>query len=328
MLFGRSKPQSKVVLLLDVEQGSVGGALLRTTPGQPPKLFGELRVALRVMPTRDAQSLLGEATRGVQEVLAHAAHLLARLRHSPATGDMGELSHVGLFLGAPWGVPNLSSGTPQFMSSMRLAVSNALNKSLGDVPVSLYTALGGVHAGAARLIPTDSYLLSLVGGEVTELLNIVNGEPVGYATAPAGRHTIARTLRAHGLSAAEASSAIKVRPAILAEPINLAAEHWAGQVAHAAAPLVARAPVSNIYVVSHALPGEDGAWFAKTLSASEPFAALFAGGGEVRSLLGRHAAPYIAAHAEQPDIVLLLQALYSDALFYNWFIVRLLVCVI
>ena len=52
MLFGRKKAPEKTILTLDVEQGSVGSALVRISPNEPPRIFGEFRTHLPLGDTR------------------------------------------------------------------------------------------------------------------------------------------------------------------------------------------------------------------------------------------------------------------------------------
>ncbi|KKU53746.1 MAG: hypothetical protein UX77_C0038G0001, partial [Parcubacteria group bacterium GW2011_GWA1_47_11] len=43
MLFGGKKDAERTVLILDVESGSVGSALVQLMPDKQPKLSGEMR---------------------------------------------------------------------------------------------------------------------------------------------------------------------------------------------------------------------------------------------------------------------------------------------
>src|SRR4051812_18412130 len=115
MLFGKKQPEEKTVLILDVENGSVGSALVRLVENQPPKLFGETRIELPVLHTRDSASLMREVSRGLNHALVHAAEVAGRLRNTPMgqarvqedLQNMGQISHSAVFLSAPWGSPNL-----------------------------------------------------------------------------------------------------------------------------------------------------------------------------------------------------------------------------
>ncbi len=333
MLFGKKKPDGKTLLLLDIEQGSVGSALLRVSPGEPLKLFGETRVSLRVLPTRDAITLLRETRGAIREALAHAAQVGSRLRNVPAQAqaagvlrDIGEISHAAVFLGAPWGVPNLESGIPAFIASMSEAVESALEESLGSLPHTFYTATGGIMAGASRVLSFgrshtgeayDTYLLALVGGELSELVLFSKGAAAGYASAPVGRHTLVRTLRAHGLSDEETRSVTHLDiNGPVTEALVLAARHFAVQLADAAAPLLARVGARRVWVLAQGAAADNASeWFARALTASGDFNALFPQGGELRALKAAYVTPYIAAHEEFPDLRLSLQALYGDGLF-------------
>ncbi len=309
-LFGQKKPEGKTLLLLDIENGSVGSALVHLEPDQPLKLFGEKRAHLRVLPTRDSQSLLTEIRTGVRQVAEHVAHLAASLRQHNTTEHIGGISRAAIYLGAPWGQPDLASGNPNFVGRMRDIVSHELN-SLGNMPYSFFTATGGVLGGASRVLPNDdTYLLCIVGSEVTELLLVHNNSSSGYATLPLGTHTLVRTMRAHGFSDAEAHSAMRLSPDHT-EPMLAAQKHFAHEFEATVAPLLQHAPVRRVWVVSR---GELGEWFAKALSNSANIASLFPQGGEVRVLRAAHIAPYMTVHAHEPDLLLGLHALHAEVL--------------
>src|SRR5690349_19059259 len=120
MLFGK-KPDGKTLLVLDIEQGSVGSSLVRLSSSEPPRLFGETRIALKVLPTRDTISLLREVAAGLRTALHHAAQVASRLRNAPegknseSLKTIGVVSHSTVFLGAPWGAPSLRDATPHFV---------------------------------------------------------------------------------------------------------------------------------------------------------------------------------------------------------------------
>lgn len=310
MLFGSKKPEGKTLLLLDVENGSVGSALVYLESGERPKLFGEMRRNLRILPTRDSRSLLEEIRRGAHEAVTHAATIAARLRQHGAA-HIGTPSRAAVYLGAPWGRPDLASGTPAFVGQMRDAIHDELHAT-GSVPPDFFTATGGVLGGVERALPyDDTYLLCIVGGEVTELLLVHKHAASGYATLPLGTHTLVRTMRAHGFSDAEAHSAMRLPTTAHQEPIRAAQTHFAEEFEAAVGPLLRFAPVRRMWVVSR---GELGEWFARALSGSAGVANLFPQGGEVRVLRAAHITPHIAAHAHEPDLLLGLHALHAEVL--------------
>jgi len=310
MLFGPKKPEGKTLLLLDIENGSVGSALVHLEPNKPLRMFGEKRAHLRVLPTRDSQSLLREIQHGVHTLASHVAELAASLRQHDNTTHVGSISRAAIYLGAPWGQPDLQAGAPNFVGRMRDIVSHELGR-VGGMPHSFFTTTGGVLGGARRVLPNDdTYLLCIVGGEVTELLLVHNNASSGYATLPLGTHTLVRTMRAHGFSDAEAHSAMRLSPDH-AEPMLAAQKHFAQEFEVAVGGLLEHAPVRRIWVVSR---GELGEWFAKALSGSANIASLFPHGGEVRVLRAAHVAPHLTAHAHEPDLLLGLHALHAEVL--------------
>jgi hypothetical protein len=312
MLFGRTKPEEKTVLILDVENGSVGSALVRLQGGESPKLFGETRFDLPVLHTRDSASLMREVDVGLRHALVHAAEVAARVRNHASTEDAGMISNAAVFMSAPWGSPNLAAGQPDFASSMAALVATRIDESLGRVPQSLYTTAGAAHYSVRHILPYDErYLLCVISGEISELVLVVDGEVVGYATMPLGRHLGVRTLRSHGgLSDHEARSAMRLNASHLAEPMSAAANHYAEQLAETAADLLKLGRVEHVYIVAHDGAGD---WFGKALAQSEVMTQLFPRGGTVRALRPEHIQPHIAAHAERPDLMLMLQALFTSS---------------
>jgi len=308
-LFGNKQPEGKTLLLLDVENGSVGSALVHLQPDQPLKLFGERRANLRVLPTRDSQSLLREIQHGIHTAASHIAELAASLRQHDTTNQAGSISRAAIYLGAPWSQPDLAQGTPSFVGRMRDIVRREL-ELLGPMQHSFFTATGGVLGGASRALPNDdTYLLCIVGGEVTELLLVHNNNASGYATLPLGTHTLVRTMRAHGFSDAEAHSAMRLPPDH-AEPMLAAQKQFAHEFEATVGTLLHHSPIKRVWVVSR---GELGEWFAKALSNSANVAGLFPQGGEVRVLRASHVAPHLTAHAHEPDLLLGLHALHAEA---------------
>ncbi|MDP4020893.1 MAG: hypothetical protein Q8P58_02540, partial [Candidatus Adlerbacteria bacterium] len=68
-LFGKKKDDGRTILILDVESGSIGGALVRFSSGQQPKVFGETRHPLPLRATYEPQILADLALREVEQVL-------------------------------------------------------------------------------------------------------------------------------------------------------------------------------------------------------------------------------------------------------------------
>ncbi|HEY6019216.1 MAG TPA: hypothetical protein VIY48_04735, partial [Candidatus Paceibacterota bacterium] len=237
------------------------------------------------------------------------AEMAARLRQHDSAAPMGSISRAAIYLGAPWGQPDLVAGSPSFVDTMRDTVRHELNV-LGDIEHSFFTNTGGVLGGVSRALPhDDTYLLCVVGGEVTELLLVHNHSASGYATLPLGTHTLVRTMRAHGFTDVETHSAMRLPMSNDIEPMLAAQRHFAKEFEAAVSPLLHNTNIKRVWVVSR---GELGEWFAKALSNSAEIAGLFPQGGEVRVLRASHIAPHMSAHAHEPDLLLGLHALHAE----------------
>lgn len=309
MIFGPKKPQGKTILLVDVENGSVGAALVRLEEGKAPALFGEVRQYASVEPTRSSTSLLQSARDGLHNTLRKVSEVVARLRNNPRTAPTAELTHAAIFLAAPWGKPDFAAG-PSFASVVQEQARLALHSTLGRMPLSYYTAAGSVAAGMRRLMPYEqSYLVCNVTGEVSELMLVHNGVVTGYATVPMGRHSVVRTLRAHGgMGEHEAHSLLRLGNTHHAAS-EAAARFYAEELAETVESLLRRSPVESVYIVGH---GREGEWFARALSQSGVVGDLFPQGGVVRALTPRHVSAHLQSHGERPDLPLSLQALFAD----------------
>src|SRR3989338_8912464 len=115
MLFRGKKSPERTILLLDVENGSVGSALLRLSPGKQPKLFGETRAVTQVGMSRSGGTLAAQIETAARDALRTIFGTAARVRLHPKTAPLGKISSVAVFLAPPWGKPNLSGGKPDFM---------------------------------------------------------------------------------------------------------------------------------------------------------------------------------------------------------------------
>ena len=119
MLFGRDKSQDgKTVLILDIENGSVGAALLRFSQDKAPEFLGSWREHLPVRATRDAESL-ADSTQKIIKDLMPAISLEATLLRQGFEGHKGGVSTIAAFLSPPWGKPNLETGKPDFVPHLQ-----------------------------------------------------------------------------------------------------------------------------------------------------------------------------------------------------------------
>lgn len=302
-LFGKKSPRKSVVLL-DIENGSVGSGLVRLNSGEAPHLFGAQRAATPLMDTRSAATLLRSVEHASAESLLHISEVAARLRHANALGPVGK---VVLFLAAPWGVPNLSEGRPDFSRTLLESVAPRIRSLFGDVPVVTHAHASAAVAGLRALYPheRDALVLS-INGEVSELMLLEDGRVVGHATAPVGVHTIVRTLKSHaGMNDAEARSALKL--GVRNEAIEAAEAHFAGEFAYTAQELYGGQGRGSVFVLAHEPAGE---WFARALSHNS-VAGLFPQGGAVRLIRAGHFGGLVGGSS--PDTHLALAALYTSA---------------
>lgn len=307
-MFG-NKSSHKTVLLLDIENGSVGSALLKLDAGQAPRLFGEERIAVPIMDTRSAHSLSRAVEHAASEALLHASEVSARLRHH--ANALAPVSKVVIFMAAPWGVPNLAQGRPDFAPAFE-ELAPRIQSLFGDVPTNLHAhASAAVHGLRAAYPHEERALLLSVNGEVSELLLLEDARVVGHATAPIGTNTIVRTLKSHaGMSLEEARSAMKLNHS--SEAMQAAAAHFAGEFKQAARELFAGTGQGSVFVLAQEPSAE---WFARSL-AHQSLAELFPQGGVVRAMRPGHLAPFVAHHGT-PDTHLLLDALYTSAAHTN-----------
>jgi len=312
MLFGGKKSPDKTILVLDIESGSVATGLVRLSPLEAPKIFGEKRVALPVAMFRSGSQLSANVEDALKEAVRHASEVAARVRTHPATGPLGEVAEMAVFLSAPWGRPNLSEGTPDFLDGMASSVRTATEKSFGSVPLSFYTSAGAAAYGTRALFSPEPCLVCVVTGEITEMLHIDDAGVRAHATIPTGSHSLIRTLRTHGgFSEHEARSASRLpfNTPHLREPFGAAAAHFAEQFIDAARGLLQPGEVTRVRVIA---PEPVGEWFARALSQSR-LAEFFPEGGEVRALRPHHVMPHIAAHSATPDLRLCVNALFVDS---------------
>ncbi len=317
MLFrGKNNPE-KTILLLDVENGSAASALVRLSSGQP-KLFGEMRT-LTPLGTRVTGTLLAqEIERAARAAIQNASEVAARVRLHPKTVPLGQVDEVAVFLAPPWGKPNLSDGKPDFIPEMVDYLRKELDQVVEKVPVSFYTAAGAAAFGTRALFAPEPCLVCSVTGEVSELMRMDGHHVQAHATFPLGSHGLLRTLRTHGgLSEEEARSATRLPfnsrgPAH--EAFRSAAADFAAQFKDAAQELLGPGDVLRVRVIAHDPVSE---WFAQALARDSSLGELFPEGGEVRAMRAHHLTPHIEAHAEVPDLLLLLEALFVDSHFNN-----------
>ncbi len=302
-MFGK-KSSDKTVLILDIENGSVGSALAKLSPTDAPVLFGANRISVPIMDTRSAMNLARAVEHAASEALLHASEVAARLRHH---GGVAPVSQVSLFMAAPWGTPNLQAGRPDFAPVFG-ELQPRIRSLFGNVATTQHAHASAAAHGLRALFPHEEYALLLsVNGEVSELLLLQDAHVVGHATAPVGINTIVRTLKSHaGLSEHEARSHMRLNPQ--SEASAAAATHYAGEFKQAARELFAGEGQGTVFILA---PEPVVEWFARSL-AHRSLADLYPRGGVVRAIRPAHALPYVSAHGVM-DTHLLLDALYAGA---------------
>jgi hypothetical protein len=299
------KPSQKTAIILDIENGSVASAIAILRPGEAPQLLGEYRVSVPVMDTRSALHLSRAVEHAANEALLHASETAARMRNHAAMPLF--VDKIVTFMAAPWGVPNLTTGRPDFSPFITQAIALRVPALFGDIPIAPHAHMSAAVHGLRSLYPSlEDALLVSVNGELSELLLIEGGHAVGHATVPAGVNTILRTLQTHGgLSSHEARSVLALQPTNH-EGLQSAAHHYAGEFKSAARDLFAERKTNNVVVLAHG-PSTD--WFARALS-DRSLSEVFPRGGTLRTLKSSHAAPYVATTGA-PDLHLALDALYT-----------------
>jgi hypothetical protein len=318
-LFKRTKNQEgTTTLVLDVENGSVGSALVRVSPHEAPKLFGEIRVRIPLVKTHATQSIAGEIERAAQKALDHAMQVAARVRIH-GSEQQGTIAHTAVFLSPPWATMPL--GYDALPHPLTQRIYDSLTTALGPaVPTSFHP----FATATAHMVPSiypheERYLLCIVSGEVMEIVAMESShyerQLLGHATLPFGHNAIMRTLTTHaGLSRAEAISALKLaqhsQMSSVHEPLSSVAAHLASEFESVAGDLAAGGGLRSVFVVGDEPTAE---WIAKALAEYASIDTLFPQGGTVRAVRGSHISPYIAVHAQKPDIALMLEALFVDA---------------
>ena len=303
----------KTVLILDVENGSAGSALVQLAPDKQPKLFGEVRSHAPLGSRVTGALLSSTIKKAASDAIRHAGEVAARIRLHPKTAPLGTVGSVAVFSAPPWGKPNLGQGAPDFMPEMQQYLRGELDAVFDDVPFSFYTSAGATAFGVRSLFAPEPCLVCTITGEVSELMRMDGQGVRAHATFPSGLHALLRTLRTHGgLSEAEARSAARLPfdSKHIREPFAAVALEFAGHFKNTVKELLSPGDLLRVRVVGAEPAGE---WFARALAANESLAELFPDGGEVRALRSHHLTEHLGAHAEVPDLLLMLDALFVDS---------------
>lgn len=316
MVFGKKKKDAeKTALLVDVENGSVGAALVRLSARSAPKLFAETRIALPLLRTRDTHMLAKEVARALDAALTNVSEVAARVRSHHTLQSHGEVARVAVFVSPPWAELCLD-GAAVCVPHMQSNIDSAVRSMFGDIPRTLHPFGTAAAHGAVALFPHQApTLLCVVSHELTELLLIAANRLAAYATVPSGSHMFVRTLVAHGgVSPEEALSLVRLAGLTpvhtAAEALATAGAQFADTLADAASDLLLHNPATRVLVVA---PEPVVEWLARSLSTHTSLADIFPQGTTVQAIRPHHAQPFIAAHAPRPDLPLMLEALFVDA---------------
>lgn len=313
-LFGKRGSSEKTVAILDIENGSVGGALTQISRDHQPRVFGETRQLLPLHPSPSAERLRQDIEQELDTVLLHLGKIASHLRQHETTHIIGEVERVAVFLHAPWAHLTVGEGgkvtthsQPEFLDTLR-GISQT---TFDGIPLSFH-AFGGAVAPLVHSLfdEGDTSLVSSISGEVTELILVNNGAIVAQGSIPVGTHTLLRTLKTHtGSSTEEARSALKLLHSHTIEPLTFAQEKFIEDFKDVASELLEHASTDQIFVV-----GEEGVsnWFAKAL-AHESLGQLFEGGGSVRAVPMRLLSSHVAIQGRSADVPLLLATLFIDS---------------
>jgi len=330
-LFGKKKSPGKTVAILDVESGSVGAALVRTSATLQPRLFAEVRIPVPAMRAVSGAALAAQVEHAAREALCHVSVVAARVRNAPQVSlhrveelsDLSAIERVAMFLHPPWAGVDfdqlgkvLPGAIPEFFD-----VAQTLSEeTFGTVPLTLYS----FGASAAPLLHSlyaveGSCLVCTLTGEMTELVVVGPDGVVGHGTIPLGTHFLSRTLASHGgFSLSEAHSALSLlaRGGIHAqsmEPLSAAASHFMREFSDAASELVSSHSTKQVFLVA---PRGAGQWLAQAMTESDT-TNVFPKGGTIRAVGPQHLTPHVAAHGSSPDTALLVAALFIDARLYR-----------
>lgn len=314
-LFGREDPPTdKTVLIVDIENSSVGCALVRVSPTKAPKLFAEKRISLPLLRSISADKLLIETDKALREALAQASATAARMRHHPKLALVGVVDSAVVFVSAPWATAQgrqrglVWSIEPLLISQIAASIID----TFGPLKTTFHAASAATSHATNQLFETaPDLLISTIGGEVTELTLLQEGVRVAHATMPIGKHFVLRTLQSHaGLSTHEAHSAIRLARASHietphAEALLAAAAHFAREFGQTASTIV-ETPVAGVLIIAHEPIGE---WAAQSI-ATHDIGNIFAEGTQVQALHTHHISPHLGAHAMHPDLLFMVEALF------------------
>jgi hypothetical protein len=313
MAFGK-KSAGKTIAVVDVENGSVGAALVRLSRHEAPRLFAETRILLPLSRTHNVEALMRQTDEALERALIHVSEVASRMRTHETLGQNGEVARIAGFLSIPWAALSLDKTAPDIPQHIKDTFRSAVYATLGEQPMSLHPYGTAALHGISSLFPYEApILLCVVSGEATELLLLADNTLKARATLPQGFNTLLRTLVAHGgMSPHEARSFVHLgstAPQALVEPLTHAGEHFAQEFMDVAQEMIKVAPVGSVLVTA---PEQAETWFARALGEAQSLEEVFPEGSTVRAVRSEHVQPYMAGHGSKPDLPLMLEALFVD----------------
>ncbi len=310
-LFRKDKVENEIVLIVDVENGSVGAALAYipvkdqsgTAQDKPVFLAGS-RVHLPVPQRLSGATLLVE----IKDALYIALQNIRETTY-PA--------RAVVFFSPPWSTLRQGKHGLEWdhNDDVISAVSAAVSESFDTIPIS-FQALGTAASSVVGDLFPDKQgmLLCTVTGEVTELIPVHDSVPYGRVTIPIGTNTLLRTLRAHtDMSDAEVRSSLRLMQhesspihSALAEPLAATSAHFVKQYIDAVFDLAPHYLPSDVLVIAQE---PSAMWFARMLAQSDnaAFPNLFPQGGTVRPLRNSRLAQHVISRSPTADAIMMLE---------------------
>jgi hypothetical protein len=260
-----------------------------------PQIISYQRQHMPLTQTRSGSAITTALEQTLEHSLRHAAEVAARMRVHAPEHHLGDISKTVVFLAAPWGMPNLTTGGPQYMPGIRQYIKESLEASFGDIPVSFYTSADAIVYNSRALGKhVDSLAVSL-RGEMLELLLMGESGPKGYSTVPVGSRSIVRTLQSHGtLTEHEARSMValtKHNNDLYYEPLIAAGRELSDRFADGVELLIPAGSATSVITIGEHPTGE---WFAKAIAENPRVADLFTEESTVEALLPHHLHDHIA----------------------------------
>ena len=319
-VFGKKKSRQKTIAIVDVENGSVGGALVVLAPHTEPSLLAQIRTEIPALRSHSGDSLVKETVHTVRDVLLHLSTVASRLRVHASASSIGEVERVAVFLHAPWvsiysGEKSLGTDAPEsFLSELRAEIEARFKGATVSFHAFGIQAAPLVHSLYGE---DDRSLVVSMTGEITELF-LSGPTLISAATVPHGFNTMVRTLQSHaGLSTPEAHSALSLldmhqkQAPHWEEALHAGITHLIDEIGEVARALVPSSSAQPILVIA---PRKSSALLARAFAENDSLGESFPG-GTVRDIRATHLSPYLRTHASKPDVGLMLLALCAQSRF-------------